>query len=87
MLKRLPILLVLGLNKEDNLQILNVCPFDYTAVAGSECWTHRLVNHNRRVFVDTPMWIVLSRSTIAHVIGHFGGVFVLSLCFFQFSVA
>ena len=26
-------LLVLGLYKEDYLQILNVCPFDYTAVA------------------------------------------------------
>ena len=28
-------LLVLSLYKEDYLQFLNVCPFDYTAVAGS----------------------------------------------------
>ena len=28
-------LLVLSLHKEDYLQILNVCPFDYTAVAVS----------------------------------------------------
>ena len=42
------------LYKEVYLQILNVCPFDYTAVAGSGKVGRKPVNHTSWVAVVTP---------------------------------
>ena len=52
---RLGWLLVCCLCKEVYLQILNVCPFDYTAVAGSgKVGAVNQVNHTSLVAVVTP---------------------------------
>ena len=57
-------LLVCCLYKEVYLKNLNVCPFDYTAVAGSgKVWPVNQVNHTSWVAVVTPT--DSSRSAIA----------------------
>ena len=49
------LLLVCCLYKEVYLQFFNVCPFDYTAVAGSwKVGPVNQVNHTSWVAVDTP---------------------------------
>ena len=48
-------LLSIQMYMEVYLQILNVCPFDYTAVAGSgKVWPVNQVNHTSWVAVVTP---------------------------------
>ena len=68
-------------------KFLNVCPFDYTAVAGSwKVGAVNQVNHTSWVAVVTPTDRPRSIRNCC-VIEHFCGiVFVLSLCPFDISV-
>ena len=79
-------LLVCCLYKEVYLQILNVCPFDYTAVAGSgKVGPVNKVKYTSWVAVVTPT----DRPTSVRnrcVIELFVALFVLSLCPFNISV-
>ena len=67
-------------------KFLNVCPFDYTAVAGSgKVGPVNQVNHTSWVAVVTPT----DRPKSVHnccVIKRFGDVFVLSCCPFDIPV-
>ena len=79
-------LLVCCLYMEVYFQIINVCPFDYTAVAGSgKVGPVNQVNHTSWVAVITPT-DRLSRSVTTVVSNFFVALFVLSLCLFDISV-
>ena len=73
--------------KEDYLQFFYVCPFDNTAVAVSGKVGCPLTGLTTPVgWLLLPKLTVLSRSAIAVYFFSFGGVFVLSRCFLDFSV-
>ena len=66
--------------------LLNVCPFDYTAVAGNgKVWPVNQVNHTSWVAVVTPTDRPKSVRNRC-VIELFVALFVLSLCPFDISV-
>ena len=59
----------------------NLCPFDYTAIAGSsKVWVMDQVNNTKRCAVVIQMSII-SRCINRYVIEHFVGVSTLSLSF------
>ena len=64
-------MLVLGLQKEDYLYILNVCPFDYTAVARVVRLDRKPANHTSCVVVVKSLFVcqltVLSQSAIVYI--------------------
>ena len=67
-------------------KFLNVCPFDYTAIAGSgKVGPVNQVNHTSWVAVVTPTDRPKSISNRC-LIEHFVALFVLSLCPFDISV-
>ena len=78
-------LLVCCLYKEVYLQIFNVCPFDYTAVAGSgKVGPVNQVNHTNWVAIVNPTDRPKSVRNRC-VIELFVALFVLSLCTFDSS--